>query len=231
MSGLRGWSWPDQHLALDALVAFVDGELTPTAYDRAAAHLAHCPTCASEAATQRQVRSAVRTATAPDLSPQFLATLRSIPSTAELPTQPEGLSLTEDGELVTTNPGKRPPQDLRTDAQPELDAHAADRGNARRTRQGAGVMFSGLMLGALVFITVPIDGPRTTVTTVPRPYPPRGTNGAQLVPALTDRMAMLSRLTPASTPRYPYPPVARRSPANPTLPVIKTIGSGMSFGS
>lgn len=217
MTGLRGWAWPDQHLALDALVAFVDGELTPTAYDRATAHVARCPGCAAEAATQRQVRSAIRTATTPGLSPQFLATLRSIPSTAELPAQPDGLSLTEDGQLVTTNPGKQPP--LHTDAlgasgSATGDVGAADTPTAppdrpaqstARRRQGAGAMFSGLMLGALVFVTVPIEDPRTTVTTVPRPFPPRGTNGTHLTPALSERMATLSRLTPAeSTSARPY---------------------------
>ena len=56
MTARRGWSLPE-HLALDALVAFVDGELSPSAYDRAAAHLAHCSACSAEAAAQRQARA------------------------------------------------------------------------------------------------------------------------------------------------------------------------------
>jgi anti-sigma factor RsiW len=63
----RGWGMPEQHLALDAVVAFVDGELSAAARDRAASHLIRCTGCAAEAAAQRQARAAVRAAGAPHM--------------------------------------------------------------------------------------------------------------------------------------------------------------------
>ena len=49
MTDLRGWALAEQHLVPDAIVAFVDGELSVTAQSRARAHLARCPLCATEA--------------------------------------------------------------------------------------------------------------------------------------------------------------------------------------
>ena len=62
MTELRGWQLPEQHLLPDAVVAFVDGELTASAHSRASAHLQRCPFCAAEAYSQQQARSAVRAA-------------------------------------------------------------------------------------------------------------------------------------------------------------------------
>ncbi|MBA8822947.1 hypothetical protein FHX42_000276 [Saccharopolyspora lacisalsi] len=209
MTGLRGWGLPEQHLALDALVAFVDGELTPNAYDRAAAHLAGCPNCAAEATAQRQARSAMRTAEAPQMSSQLLQSLRSIPSEAELPAQPDGLALTKDGQLVTLEsrgkprpfgsgptPGSSTPLgggtrsfggDLSFDRRTSATDHPEHpKGHGRRTKQGAGVVFSGIVLGALAFINVPGDEPRDAVTTVPRPFPRNDTaRTSNLVPTGT----------------------------------------------
>ncbi len=204
MTALRGWGLPEQHLALDALVAFVDGELTPTAYDRAASHLARCPSCAADATAQRQARSAVRRAAPPSMSPQFLQSLQSIPSSAELPEQPDGLAMTEDGRLVTVNrqerasalrPGSvlaanglratRPGPDGPDDEGAPDDHPEPSKGHGRRAKQGAGVVFSGLVLGALAFMNVPTDTVRNTVTTVPRPSPLGDTTDGDVVPATT----------------------------------------------
>lgn len=195
MSALRGWGFAEQHLALDALVAFVDGELSPGAYDRAASHLAACPTCAAEADAQRQARSAVRTATTPSISPQLLSNLQSIPATAELPSQPEGLALAEDGTLVTVDRQRAATDPLRAvgsstplgqganrlgaDQESDLE-HDQQRGQGRRAKQGAGVVFSGLVLGALAFMNAPTEQPRESVTTVPEPMPQGGVEEAGL---------------------------------------------------
>jgi hypothetical protein len=180
MTVWRGWGLPEQHLALDALVAFVDGELSPNAYDRAAAHLARCPACAADAAAQRQARAEVRSAQAPSMSPQLLRTLKSIPSDAELPSQPDELALTEEGQLVTvtrrdradalgssTRLGSSTPlggaqsfasstplggQSTDTTTEPR-----PSRGSGRRSRQGASMVFSGLVLGALALMNIPAD--------------------------------------------------------------------------
>lgn len=89
-----------QHLAVDALVAFVDGELAPAARDRAAAHLMSCPSCAAEIAAQRQARSVVRSAQCPPAPADLLAALRDIPHTADLPDPPAGLAVAVDGTVV-----------------------------------------------------------------------------------------------------------------------------------
>jgi|SRR5947209_5868070 anti-sigma factor RsiW len=108
MTDLRGRTFSDllaglnagQHLAVDALVAFVDGELAPGARDRAAAHLTGCQSCAAEIAAQRQARSVVRSAQCPSPPADLLAALRDIPRTADLPEPPAGLAVTSDGVVV-----------------------------------------------------------------------------------------------------------------------------------
>ncbi|SDP21876.1 Putative zinc-finger [Actinopolyspora xinjiangensis] len=193
MTGLRGWGLSEQHLALDALVAFVDGELSPSAHDRAAAHLATCPSCATEADAQRQARSAVRTAETPSISPQLLRTLQSIPTTAELPEQPDNLALSEDGQLVTLNrrtgDSKSAPLGTSTPlgkgsgrfgSVPEGGSVPLGSGTqhsktgGRRAKQSAGVVFSGLVLGALAFMNTPMDGVRDPSPAVPDPAPQEG---------------------------------------------------------
>lgn len=86
MTDLRGRTFSDlvaglnagQHLAVDAVVAFVDGELAAVAHERAAEHLIACQTCAAEVAAQRQARSVVRSAGYPRVPP--LCSLRSVTS-------------------------------------------------------------------------------------------------------------------------------------------------------
>jgi anti-sigma factor RsiW len=73
-----------QHLAMDAVVAFVDGELAPAAHERAAAHLMGCQYCGAEIAAQRQTRSVVRSARCPSVPADLLAALCDIPHTADL---------------------------------------------------------------------------------------------------------------------------------------------------
>lgn len=171
MTELRGWSLPslpEQHLLPDAVVAFVDGELSPTAHDRAAAHLARCPFCAAEAATQRQARSMMKAASAPSVPAGLLASLMSIPQDVELPSGPDNLAVTEDGQLVTVlRPGKGT-EKLRPfgsapafGASAPLGSGANVLGNrlSRRTKQGAGVVVSGLVLGAIAIVTMHGDTP------------------------------------------------------------------------
>ena len=88
------------HLAPDAVVAFVDGELRLTAHERAARHLAHCPQCIAEVAAQRQASTAVRDAGAPAVPATLLAALHDIPQRAPLSSDHQELAVTEDGQLV-----------------------------------------------------------------------------------------------------------------------------------
>ncbi|MEU7764510.1 hypothetical protein AB0B25_05230 [Nocardia sp. NPDC049190] len=51
---------PTEHLASEAIAAYVDGELRMNAYLRAAQHLSLCPECAAEVEAQQQARIALR---------------------------------------------------------------------------------------------------------------------------------------------------------------------------
>ena len=82
------------HLATDAIVAFVDGELSLCAHERAARHLANCKMCTAEVAAQRQASTAVRDAEAPGVSQTLLAALHDIPQSATLPPGPDELAVT-----------------------------------------------------------------------------------------------------------------------------------------
>jgi anti-sigma factor RsiW len=238
MTVLRGWGLPEQHLALDALVAFVDGELSPSAYDRASAHLARCPACAADAAAQRQARAEVRSAAAPSISPQLLRALRSIPSDADLPGQPDELALTEDGQLVTvarrdragalggsarlgssTPLGGAQSFASRTPLGGETQATSQPRQNrvgyGRRTRQGASVVFSGLVLGALAFMNVPADEEPEPASPPPPPFLDQ-VPGESAVPAAVAR--------PAAPQAPAAPPVAAHPQASTpeVLPAVDT---------
>lgn len=152
---------PAAHLAPDAIVAFVDGELSLTAQDRASAHIARCPMCAAEMSVQRQARAAVRDAEAPRMPAGLLATLRAIPADTDLPPSGsdggEPLAMTADGQLVAV---QRP--DRAFGAGPMLgSSRPLGSGNnvlrtgafhGRRAVQGAGVVAAGLMLGALAMV-------------------------------------------------------------------------------
>lgn len=67
------------HLSFDAVVAFADGELSLAAYQRAAAHVARCTSCAAEVAEQTQARELLRSAFAPKMPGSLFEELRSIP--------------------------------------------------------------------------------------------------------------------------------------------------------
>ncbi len=74
---------PGGHLSLDAVVAFVDGELPAGPASRAAAHVDRCLSCAGEVAAQRQARRRVRAAGPPSVPTTLLAALRAIPGATE----------------------------------------------------------------------------------------------------------------------------------------------------
>lgn len=50
------------HLGPEAVAAFVDGELTPQAEQRASTHLEHCPECREEIERQRAAAEAIHAA-------------------------------------------------------------------------------------------------------------------------------------------------------------------------
>jgi anti-sigma factor RsiW len=184
----RGFGLGEQHLLPDAVVAFVDGELSPVARERAATHLLRCPGCAAEAAAQRQARSAVRSAGVPSVSDGLLANLRAIPERVDLPGGPDELAVTEDGQLVIVQRPDRVPghaQQVIGSSPPLGQAPTVlgyRRGSSpgRRAVQGAGVVVSGLVLGALVLVT-----PAGTATSSSAPAGEESPAAEESTPAAT----------------------------------------------
>lgn len=167
----RSWNLPEQHLMPDAVVAFVDGELSPLASQRASEHIAKCPFCANETSTQRQARSAVRSASDPGAPAGLLAALRAIPVDTDLPlvAEPggsENLAIGPDGQLVAIQRPDRVPglagrsngfgeKPMMGSSSPLGQGSAVLRHRppaGRRAVQGAGVVIGGLVLGALVVV-------------------------------------------------------------------------------
>jgi anti-sigma factor RsiW len=132
------------HLALDAIVAYVDEELSSPARRRALEHLSRCPECAAEVVAQTQARLALRRSAAPSLPSSLLSALRAIPEQAELPEPPAGLAVSADGQLVSV---------LREPGEPRR------RPRDRRVMFGAGVVVTGLALGGLTAAVGAFGGP------------------------------------------------------------------------
>lgn len=162
MTDERGWGLSEQHLLPDAVVAFVDGELSATAYDRASSHMARCVHCAAEIIALRQAASAVSSADVPAVPAGLLATLRAIPQRVEMPATPDGLAMTDEGQLVVVQkpdqmPGASAPfgsgTPLGSSAKLGEGRAVLGRRPGRRAAQGAGVVVSGLVLGALAMVT------------------------------------------------------------------------------
>ncbi len=159
--------WGQDHLSLEAVVAYVDGELAPGPHARASQHLGQCPECAAQVSAQGQARKALRTAGGPCLPSALLSSLRAIPQDTDLPGPPPGLAMTADGQLVSMlrpEPGSAPmsaPADTTpsTRHRPPSDAAPPLRGPARLGRRRGiagcasvpGSPSPGSRSGALVF--------------------------------------------------------------------------------
>ncbi|MEQ0563760.1 zf-HC2 domain-containing protein [Amycolatopsis sp. NEAU-NG30] len=205
MTSPRGWGLPESHLLPDVVVAFVDGELSHGARDRAASHITRCPACAAEVRAQRQAMEAVRRASAPSMSAGFLASLQSIPQHTELPSSPDNLAITADGQLVAVQrpdrvAGLRDAGVLGGVAPLGRSAPLGQSPNVlgggrfkRRAAQGAGVVVSGLVLSALALVGTSADGDGPEGGT-PQP--------ANLLPA---QLAVPPQPTPTSASPSPTP--------------------------
>ncbi|MFJ9783501.1 anti-sigma factor family protein [Amycolatopsis sp. NPDC101161] len=202
MTAPRGWGLPESHLMPDAVVAFVDGELSHGARDRAASHITRCAACAAEVRAQRQTVDAIRRASAPPMSAGFLASLQSIPQHTELPSTPDNLAITADGQLVAV---QRPDRvaGLRDtgvlggvaplgSAAPLGQSPNVVGGFKRRAAQGAGVVVSGLVLSALALVGTTADSGDGT--------PETGGGAPQQANLLPAQMAVPQQLAPTSTP-------------------------------
>ncbi|AKS33010.1 anti-sigma E factor RseA [Mycolicibacterium goodii] len=68
-----------EHLSVEAIAAFVDGELRMSAHLRAAHHLSLCPDCAAEVDAQSQARTALRESCPIAIPNSLLGMLSQIP--------------------------------------------------------------------------------------------------------------------------------------------------------
>jgi anti-sigma factor RsiW len=68
-----------EHLSVEAIAAFVDGELRMNAYLRAAHHLSLCPQCAAEVEDQSRARTALRDSQPIRIPSALLGMLADIP--------------------------------------------------------------------------------------------------------------------------------------------------------
>ncbi len=122
------------HLNLDAIVAFADGEMPLVAYQRAAAHVSRCPECECEVNQQLAARSWLRAAGAPSMPSSLLDSLKSIPVAVPAARPVDGAGIDPRSGAIVRADEARP---------------AAHR--VRRLRfLGAGALVAGLAVGALV---------------------------------------------------------------------------------
>lgn len=89
LSSLKAELFQD-HLGLDAVVAYADGALSLTAFQRAAAHVSQCAQCAREVDEQTVVRRHLREAIEPPMPPRLMQSLLSIPLALPLPEGRDG---------------------------------------------------------------------------------------------------------------------------------------------
>ena len=75
---------PDVHLAGEAVAAYVDDALSPTARDRAERHLLSCAECRAVVGAQREAKVLLAAALDPEPSSGLVARLRDIPMTTDL---------------------------------------------------------------------------------------------------------------------------------------------------
>lgn len=130
----------DDHLSLDAVVAYADGELSLVAYQRVAAHLSRCPACAADVAEQTAASQYLRQACIPRMPGALFDALRSIPTA--LPADGTGTAAS----LMPEHLGRsthRPGAGSQTEEFPSS-------GFGRLFRFGAGALVTGIAVGAVV---------------------------------------------------------------------------------
>lgn len=92
----RAFSWlpaqfaSTEHLSVEAIAAFVDGELRMNAHLRAAHHLSQCAQCAAEVDDQSRARAALRDSRPIRIPANLLGMLAEIPY--ESPDTPDRLA-------------------------------------------------------------------------------------------------------------------------------------------
>ena len=222
MTGARRFSlsspdWGQAHLSLDAIVAYVDDELSPGAHARAQAHLDGCGECRAEVGRPASgPRGPARAPVARACRRRCCAACGRSRSRPSCPRCRPGLGVTADGQFVLlrdvpqADPGAGPDLTSTTCTRPACPGLppaglgpgpvAAPRRFSRRARIGA---VSGLALGALAVGALAAPGG------TPEPVAPSGVLGARPHGGAAPSSAHRRRMFPASLPRWHDPSAAR----------------------
>lgn len=151
----------EDHLNLDTVVAYADGELSLVAFQRAAAHVMRCARCAAEVDEQTSVRSSLRSAADPVMPSSLSAALFSIPVALPAAGRAPGVMV-----------------DAATGHAIRVSHVGRDATRGRRLRLGAGALVAGIAVSAFATGAAPADDPRTPAppgpTVVPVAYDPAG---------------------------------------------------------
>lgn len=132
----------EDHLGLDAIVAYVDGELGLTAFQRASAHVSRCEQCAAEVSEQTAAQQCLRTAGLPRMPGSLFDALKSIPVALPNPRPVPGV-------MVDSISGRVRRDDTAVGQSVALPSRP-DPGRGRRFRLGAGALVAGIAMGAVV---------------------------------------------------------------------------------
>lgn len=79
-------TFPEMHLAGEAVAALIDGELSRGAYGRALDHMVRCVECRTAVSVQRQAKAALVGAGIPSVPTDLLSRLHLVPMTTDLST-------------------------------------------------------------------------------------------------------------------------------------------------
>jgi hypothetical protein len=104
-------TFPDVHLADEAVAAYVDDGLSPAARQRAERHLRWCLECRAVVEAQKEAKVLLAAAPYPDLPTGLLARLRDIPMTADLGGSDILLVMNADGLAWASLPADASPAD------------------------------------------------------------------------------------------------------------------------
>ncbi|WP_111765497.1 anti-sigma factor family protein [Nakamurella deserti] len=150
------------HLNLDTVVAYVDGELSLVAFQRAAAHVTSCPQCAAEVDVQASARDFLRSASSPSMPSSLSAALCSIPVALPAAGRAPGIGV----DSLTGHPIR-------------VTHVRRDVTRSRRLRLGAGALVVGIAAGAFATASAPVDdapvgpdGSRPVLPAAHQPGPP-----------------------------------------------------------
>jgi hypothetical protein len=205
---------PELHLAEEALAAYVDGMLSPSADERAARHLRACAECREAVDAEREAKALLCVTPDPMLPDGLLARLLDVPMTADLGVSDRVLAF--DGTKLGWTSDRAPEEPRVVERRASAPAAAPVRrsdpvrpvgvtrpatrsGRARRTRRGLAVSLAGLAFGVIASAA---SSPATG-SAAPRPDSPGSTPSQRVVVGTGTSMDLTRTFQfrrPASTP-------------------------------